>query len=212
MITNTIVLVPGIGLGGAELLYLAWQLRRSGYQARIFWTNPWRGDLAAKASALHRLLTQNEIETPSFVAHSFGGPIVLRFMHDYPNFKVGRSVMLGSPLTGCIAARRVMRIPGGRWIVSEALASTASEPDLSITAGCETGSIAGRANVLLGLFLCPRQPNDTIICVEETKHPGLTAHCVLFVSHTGMLVSRQVSERVVRFLRTGRFAAPMSAD
>ena len=212
MITNTIVLVPGIGLGGAELLFLAWHLRRSGYQTRIFWTNPWRGDLAAKARALHRLLTRFEIETPSFVAHSFGGPIVLRFMHDYPKFKVGRIVMLGTPLTGCISAQRVMRIPGGRWIVGEALASTASGLNIPIAADCETGSIAGTANVLMGCFLCPRQSNDTIICVDETRHPGLIDHCVLFVSHTGMLVSRQVSERVVRFLRTGRFAAPMSAD
>ena len=102
---ETIVLVPGIGLGGAELLPLAWRLRRSGYHATIFWTNPWRGNLAAKASALRRLLIARQIERPSFVTHSFGGRIVLQLLNDYPEQSVGRVVALA------FAAHRLLRGP-----------------------------------------------------------------------------------------------------
>ena len=203
--TQTVVLVPGVGLGGTELAVLAWRLRRSGYQVRIFWTNPWSGNLAAKARALHGMLSEHRIESPYFVAHSFGGLIVLQLLADYPQWAVTRVVTLGSPLRGCGAALRVMRIPGGRWVVGEALASEASAQSLPIPAGCDAGSIAGRFNFLLGLWLCPHKPNDTIVCVDETCHPQLAAHRVLFVSHTSMLVSAQVSAQVLYFLRVGEF-------
>ena len=58
----------------------------------------------------------------------------------------------------------------------------------------EIGLIAGTRSAGLGrLFSDLPQPNDGTICVEETRLPGATAHCVLDVSHTGMLFSLAVA-------------------
>ena len=200
-------MVPGIGLGGSELLVLAWRLRQGGYRVKIFWKNPWRRSLGASAAALHQWLAEQQIETPHVVAHSLGGWVVLQLLRDYPQQQVGRIVMLATPISGCLAARRVLRIPGGRIVLGEALASVCSEPDLSFPPKCDIGVIAGRLNLLLGLVLCPRKPNDTLVCIQETQHPDLADHCVLPVSHTSILLSRQASERVTCFLRSGVFAA-----
>ena len=204
---ETVILVPGLALGGVELAVLGWRLRRQGFDTRTFWTNPWRGNLAAKAVGLRHMLTSHGIDAPSFVGHSFGGRIVMEFLNDYPEARAGRVVTLGTPLTGCSAAQRVLTLPGGRWILGEAVTTAASRPFPSIPTGRAVGSIAGRANLLLGLWLCPRQPSDTVIGVEETWHPELAAHCVLWVSHISILVSARTASQVVEFLRTGRFSA-----
>lgn len=64
---------------------------------------------------------------------------------------------------------------------------------------------AGRINFLPGLPLAPGRANDSLICVDETRHPGLTDHRVLPVSHSSMLLCPRVAGYVHRFLRTGAF-------
>jgi pimeloyl-ACP methyl ester carboxylesterase len=209
--TETVILVPGIGLGGSELLVLAWHLRRSGLRVEIFWKNPWRCSLAASAQALHQMLQARQIEMPHLVAHSLGGQVALQMLRDYPQQRVGRIVLLGTPLSGCLAARRMLRLPGGRWILGEALASVCGQPAPPFSFSWEIGAVAGRLNFLLGLVLCPHRHNDTLVCVEETQHPDLRDHCVLLVSHTSMLLSKRVSARIICFLRSGTFdASPTS--
>jgi len=208
---ETIVLVPGIGLGGAELLVLQWRLRRCGYQTKIFWTNPWRGTLAEKAKALHAMLVESNTEAANLVGHSFGGRVILQMLNDFPECRLGRIVTLGSPLTACTATDRILRLPGGRWVVGETVTVAATQPQQIIPSGREVGSVAGRLNFLVGLVLCPRKSNDSIIGVDETRHPDLKDHRTLFVSHTGMLTSKRVSDHVVRFLHSGNFPSDLGA-
>ena len=203
--TETVVLVPGIGLGGLDLYVLARLLRKHGYIVKTFWRNPWRRDLAGTAQLLSEMLAIQETEKPHLVAHSLGGLVVQQMLRDNLQQKVGRIVLLGVPLSGCLAARRVMKVPGGRWFIGKALASVATKTDSHFPVGLEIGSIAGNFNFLLGLILCPRKQNDTLVCVEETKHPDVSAHCVLFVSHTSLVLSEEVSKNADCFIRTGAF-------
>lgn len=112
--SETIILVPGIGLGGLEFLILAWQLRRQQYDVKIFWKNPWRASLASSANALHDFLSK-QATSSHLVAHSFGGVVVLKMLQEHPQLCIGKVVMLGSPLTGCLAAQRVLKIPLVAW-------------------------------------------------------------------------------------------------
>ncbi len=203
--TQTVVLVPGIGFGGAELFFLAWCLRQQGYLVKIFWKNPWRCSLSASADALYSMLMTQQIEKIHLVAHSLGGFVVLQLLQDYPHLSVTRIIFLGVPLAGCLAAQRVSRIPGGHWLIGQALGSICWHPNLPFPSQVEVGAIAGKVNFLLGFILCPGKQNDTLVCVEETDHLDLKSHCVLSVSHTSMLFSQQVSDYVKRFLDRGTF-------
>jgi hypothetical protein len=42
--------------------------------------------------------------------------------------------------------------------------------------------------------------------VAETRLPGLTDHCVVETSHTGLLLSADAARQVAHFLLHGRFA------
>jgi hypothetical protein len=48
-------------------------------------------------------------------------------------------------------------------------------------------------------------PGDGTVAVAETIADGLDAHCVLPVTHTGMLYSDQVAKKAAQFLETGSF-------
>ena len=87
-----------------------------------------------------------------------------------------------------------------------ALGELACERDVAWRLPREIGVIAGSLPVGIGrAFSDLPQPNDGTVCVDETELPGATARIVLDTTHTGMLLSREVAEATVAFLRDGRF-------
>ena len=79
-------------------------------------------------------------------------------------------------------------------------------PILAVPSGCQVGVIAGMRQVGLGRMVVQLEgANDGVVRVEETRLPGLADHRVLPVSHSGMLLSRQVARQCALFLRHGKF-------
>jgi pimeloyl-ACP methyl ester carboxylesterase len=202
---ETVVIVPGVGLGGAEMFVLSSRLRRRGYAVTVFYHCPWRGTLADKTRALAALLDQIDSSVVHFVGHSMGGLVVLYFLAHFPCQRPGRVVLLGTPVNGSVAARRVLRLPLGRFLIGRCMAAAASDEPLPLPLNREVGSIAGRVNLALGWLLRLPRPNDTLVAVCETQHPDMRDTRVLAVSHGSMLLSVQVAESVDSFLRTGAF-------
>jgi hypothetical protein len=44
------------------------------------------------------------------------------------------------------------------------------------------------------------------VSVAETELPGLTDHCIVPATHTGLLFSQDAAEQTIAFLRGARFA------
>jgi hypothetical protein len=69
------------------------------------------------------------------------------------------------------------------------------------------GAIAGRLPIGFGFaFGALTSPHDGTVSVAETELPGLTDHCVVPATHTGLLFSQDAAEQTIAFLRTARFA------
>jgi pimeloyl-ACP methyl ester carboxylesterase len=200
-----VVLVPGLGLVGLEFALLARRLRRCGYDARIFWHCPSRGSPQDRAASLQRWLSVREADVVHFVGHSFGGLLVLRLFAEYPERQPGRIVMLGVPVNGSAAARRVVRWPFGRWLLGRYVSRDGELAVQALPDGREIGGIAGTLNFLVGWLLGVGRPNDTLVSVEEALHAGMQDTRVLLVSHASTLLSRTVGRCVDSFLKTGRF-------
>ena len=202
-----IILVPGVGLGGAEMVPLSFCLRRRGYQTRILWHCPWAGNLDGKAEMLKRLSCDRaDLDKIHFAGHSLGGLIVLRMLAGYVPSNLGRSVTLGTPHMGSAVARRIRRIPLLRTVLGRALTEAFACVPLPLPSGCELGTIAGKLNLLLGTLLGAGKPNDTLVAASEAQHPDATQHAILPVSHGSMLLSSQVVDRIARFLSEGVFS------
>jgi pimeloyl-ACP methyl ester carboxylesterase len=124
-----------------------------------------------------------------FVGHSLGGLIAMQALQRQPGLTSGRVVCLGSPLRGSAVARGIAGVPGGAIII-----------------GKEVGSISGRLPIGLGFAIgALSSPHDGTVSVAETELPGLTDHCVVPATHTGLLFSAEAAEQAIAFLRHGRF-------
>jgi hypothetical protein len=120
---------------------------------------------------------------------------------------LGRTVLLGAPVSGCDAAQGLSCLPGGRMLLGRTLALWPTLPLPDIPPGCEVGAIAGTRRLGLAMMLVSiAGENDGVVRVAETWLPGLADHITLPVSHSGMLLSSEVARQCVAFLHQGEFA------
>jgi pimeloyl-ACP methyl ester carboxylesterase len=190
---------------GAEMVLLRYRLQRAGYRVYQFSYRSVARELGDNARRLDAFVRRIECEQIHFVAHSLGGLVVRRLFHDFPEQRTGRIVTLGSPHTGSYVANRLSRSGLFRTLLGCSL--TPLSGDLYPWAGQrELGSIAGTLSVGAGWIIrdLPK-PNDGTVAVEETRLENMTDHLIVHTSHMALLLSRQVAEQTIHFLRCGRF-------
>lgn len=201
-----VVLVHGLWMGRYAMTHLARRLRRDGWDVALF---GYASALRPFEENVERLSAYLHARPPTrvhFVAHSLGGVLVLSALQRLSDLDIGRVLLLGSPVSGCIGATQFTRHAFGKFCVGTTLNLWQSFPSLHCDGQVEVGVIAGTRRIGLGrLFTKLPGPNDGVVCVEETRIAGLADHIVLRVSHTGMLFAREAAEQTVRFLRTGKF-------
>ena len=202
---ESIVLVHGLWMKGAEMFLLRRRLRQAGYRVYQFSYRSVARELSENARRLNAFVTRVEGERVHFVAHSLGGLVVRRLFHDYPDQRPGRIVTLGSPHTGSYVANRLSRSGLFRKLLGCSLVPLSGE--LHPWSGRrELGSVAGTLSVGAGWIVrdLPK-PNDGTVAVVETRLKNMTDHFEVHTSHMAMLFSREVARQTLHFLRTGRF-------
>ncbi len=190
-----------------SMIVLGHRLEAQGFAVRAFGYPSVTHSLEANAAALADFIEQVPGDTVHLVAHSLGGVLIRTLLERRVPPRLGRVVMLGSPLRGSRIGVRMARLPGGRRIVGQSIAALNARGGFAdwvatVPAGCIAGRLPVGAGWLLGGFL---EANDGTVAVAETKVPGLTDHIVLNVSHFALLWSRRVSEQARHFLVHGRF-------
>ena len=203
---DRIILVPGFGLGGTELLPLAARLRRRGYRVSVFWHFTGRLPLAESARRLWAKARAEREDVIHFVGHSLGGLVVLRMLSDHRWDRPGRVVTIGTPHAGLSAARRLAALPAGRRLLGPEILAAADGQPIPVSEGRELGVLAGNRRRFYGSWMVPNQPSDTVIGVMEARHPGSQAHATLPETHVSMLLATQVVSHIDVFLRQGTFA------
>lgn len=192
---------------------LASRLRRVGFTVHTPSYQSLRQDIRTHARRIHDyLLTHHESSQPlNLVAHSLGGLVIRQFLHDYPMWQVHRCVSLGTPHQGSVCAtyvRRTLSPLVGQSYLGALDGTCPAAPD-----GVEFGVIAGNKSQGIGLpFLAyhnhhyrTKHPHDGTVFVFETQLPHASDYLILPVTHTGMLMSRTVSDQVAHFLDHGHF-------
>jgi pimeloyl-ACP methyl ester carboxylesterase len=200
-----IVLVHGLWFGSWAMFRLARKLEARGYTVRRINYRTTRGELSEHADRLHRFARQSAAPVQHFVAHSLGGLVVLKMFNFFDDLAPGRVVFLGSPLQGSLVARKAKKIPGSDVLLGK-IQTALHEGFPVLPEGREAGMIAGSRSMGLGWMVGGTEgPGDGTVAVAETIAEGLDAHCVLPVTHTGMLYSDQVAKKAAQFLATGIF-------
>jgi pimeloyl-ACP methyl ester carboxylesterase len=184
---------------------LAARLAGHGYSVRPF-VYRGRAPFESNVERLARLVREQLAGRGAhFVGHSLGGLLILETLNRHADIAVSSAVLLGSPVRGCVAGRRLRVAAVGRWMMGDC-GPLWDERPASWTRPEPLGVIAGTLSMGLGRAL-GRLPgtNDGVVRVAETAVDGMAAQALVRQGHSSLIVSRQVSDLVGRFMAQGRF-------
>jgi pimeloyl-ACP methyl ester carboxylesterase len=200
--SGEVVLVHGLWMPTAAMALLAARLKRRGYRVRGF---GYRGRQPLEAN-IERLARFVDGGTAHLIGHSLGGVLVYDMLAARPEVRAARVVLLGAPVRGCFAGRRLSTQAIGRWLLG-ACAARWEEREARWQRPEPLGVIAGTLPLGLGRAL-GRLPgdNDGVVCVAETAVEGMADRVLVPEGHSMLTVSGRVSALVERFLAAGRFA------
>lgn len=218
---NLVILIHGLHQTAWIMRPLAKRLQATGFDTHQFGYRSMRDGIKTHSARLNGWLEENHHpdQPIDLVGHSLGGLIIRDFVVKYPKWQIGRCVTLGTPHGGSVCADYIWRLTPavvGRSYIDALDGTVATLPE-HITLGV----IAGDRPYGLGqLFLqyhnrklrqtdfTPLEEHllhDGTVYIEETKINTATDHIVLPVSHTGMLVSKEVAAHTIYFLQHGQF-------
>jgi len=202
---RTVILVHGLWYGSLSLKLLSRRLENQELDCHRFSYPTIRRSIGASSRALYRFAAGLQADTLDLVGHSLGGLVILRMLDEYSALPPGRVVLLGAPVTGSAVARRMADWPIARGLIGRSggilKAGFAHAPS-----NRPTGVIAGTRGMGLGRAIEHlERPHDGTVSVRETRLPGASDRIDLPVSHTGLVLSRQVADHVATYLKTGQF-------
>jgi pimeloyl-ACP methyl ester carboxylesterase len=151
-------------------------------------------------------------ERVHFVTHSLGGILVRHYLANHELPRLGRVVMLAPPNQGSEVVDRLGTMPGFRLLNGPAglqLGTGANDVPRSLPpVAFELGVVAGTRtfNLILSQFL--PDPDDGKVSVEAAKVEGMADFVTVPYSHPFIMEREEVIELALRFIATGRFAAP----
>jgi pimeloyl-ACP methyl ester carboxylesterase len=189
------------------MIVLQRRLEACGFGVRRFGYPSVKQSLEGNAAALASFVERLPGDTVHLVAHSLGGVVIRAMLERGIPARLGRVVMLGSPLRGTRIGARVTALPGGRRVIGQSIIDLNARGGFDRwVAGVPAGGIAGRVPfgtgwLVGGIF----EANDGTVAVAETRVPGLADHIVLPVTHFALPWSRRVGTEVRHFLEHGRF-------
>ena len=199
------VLAPGLWMPRAAMVLLAARLARRGYTTHLF-AYLGRSPFEANSARLARFTREALGGRPAhFIGHSLGGVLILDMLNRHTEVAARSAVLLGAPVRGCLAGRRLARARVGRWMMG-ACGMLWEEREARWQRPAPLGVLAGTLPLGLGRAL-GRLPgvNDGVVRVEETTVDGMTARALVPCGHSMLIVSRTVGSLVDRFLASGRF-------
>lgn len=202
-----VILVHGLWLHGVVFAWYRRRLARRGFASCAFSYPSLRRGLSENAAALAGFVAAQSARRIHLVGHSLGGLVVLAMLAERAEPRLGRVVLLGSPVSGSHCAAGLRRWPGGAALLGRSLRDWLAAPLPKLPAGVEIGVLAGSRSLGLGRVIrgLPK-PNDGVVAVAETRLAAGKDSVVLPVAHSQMLFSTACIEQVASFLNTGNFS------
>ena len=182
--------------------------REQGFDTAVFTYRTTREPLDAVIDRLGEHIAKLDAGALHIAAHSLGGLVALNYLaRHHATTPPGRLLLLGSPVNGSAAARRLGNTELGRRLIGPVATEVllaAWRRDRGLPR--DTGVIAGTRPMGLGRWVAQfDEANDGTVAVAETELEGARDRLVLPVSHLGMLMSPRVAAACGQFLREGRF-------
>ena len=218
---NRVILIHGLHQAAFIMRPMAKRLQAQRFNTHQYGYRSMRDDLQTNSACLNTWLEANHNpEQPiDLVGHSLGGLIIRDFVFHYPRWQIGRCVTLGTPHNGSVSGDYIWRLAPA--IVGKSYEKALDGTVAPLPNGIQLGVIAGNKAQGLGQPILSYHnrklrkadsaltneslAHDGTVYVTETKLARATDHIILPVTHTGMLVNKDVAEQAIYFLKYGEF-------
>ena len=218
---NRVILIHGLHQAPFIMRPLAKRLQVDGFNTHQYGYRSMRDGIKINSQRLNAWLeTHHDAEQPiDLVGHSLGGLIIRDFVAHYPQWQIGRCVTLGTPHNGSISGDYIWRLVP--VIVGKSYEKALDGTVAPLPKGIELGVIAGNKAQGLGQPILSyhnrklrkadasvsseKLAHDGTVYISETKLVSATDHIILPVTHTGMLVNKEVAQQTSYFLQHGHF-------
>ncbi len=205
--TEVVVCIHGLFMNGWDMTLLRSRISDVGYDTHQFSYSSTSSNIELIVEELRIFVEELDAETVHFVCHSLGGLIVRHYLEHYPSTTQGRIVTLGTPHNGSGTAHFFHKFNLATMLLGESLNAGLLGNAPEWKGQRELGSLAGNLGFGIGsLFKDLDSPNDGTVSVNETVLENSSAHLQLSVSHTGLVLSKEVADEVLYFLKEGRFS------
>lgn len=203
-----VVFVHGLWMPGLELAWLRARLRKAGYETKQFHYSTVRRDVAANARDLFAYARGFDVREMHFVGYSLGGVVTLEMLAQFhAELPPGRVVLVGSPVRGSGAAKRLVGSRWGEWLLGASVQHGLDEDHADCWhAQRELGVIAGTKSIGMGRVMAElSEPNDGTVALDETVLES-ARDCIDFpLTHVTLMFSKRVANAIAAFLQTGSF-------
>ncbi len=218
---NRVILIHGLHQAPFIMRPMAKRLQAQGFETYQFGYRSMRDGIKINSQRLNAWLKANHNPAMpiDLIGHSLGGLIIRDFVAHYPEWKIGRCVTLGTPHNGSVSGDYIWRlIPA---IVGKSYEQALDGTVAPLPKDIQLGVIAGNKAQGLGQPILAyhnrklrkadvetpseKLAHDGTVYISETKLISATDHIILPVTHTGMLVSKEVAKQAIYFLEHGQF-------
>jgi pimeloyl-ACP methyl ester carboxylesterase len=203
---ENVVFVHGLWMMGVDMTLLRRRIRKQHFAVHQFSYPTLRRNSLENAVLLQKYLKNLDGQTVHIVAHSLGGLVVRHLFHLYPDQRYGRVVMLGTPHTGSVIARVLIRTAWGQLILGKSTDQGLLGGVPEWRAKNALGIIAGNKALGAGRLVYRFEgESDGTVAVAETHLDGIADHLILPTTHTGLIYNKEVAEQVCLFIKQGYF-------
>ena len=211
---ETVVLVHGLYRSDRSMAPLASRLETAGYEVHSLHYASTQGTPDELEAQLEDQVARccADATRVHFVTHSLGGILVRAMLARHAPANLGRVVMLAPPNHGSELVDWLG--PSFAWALGptgrELGTAATSLPNRLPPPGYSLGVIAGTFSWNpIGSLVLPGESDGTV-SVASTRLDGMTDFVALPASHTFILRSDAAADRVLEFLRAGRFGEEAS--
>lgn len=204
---EAVLLVHGLWLHGVAMKLMRLRLERCGYEVHTPSYPSVRCTLRENAESIARYTQGMRCTKLHLVGHSLGGLVALTAARAVPAECRGRIVLIGTPFAESFSGRVLLRSVAGRWLLGKCMSQWLDEPRPQVVQDFDVGVIAGNGGIGMGRLVARGlpKPNDGVVSVFETRVPAMRDHITLSVSHSEMLVSREVVRQTCNFIEHACF-------
>jgi len=207
-----VILLHGVMRSPASMAKIENALREKGFSTLNFAYSSRREPIKTVTKRLHRELAkiaERDVESVSFVTHSFGTIVARHYLAHHSVKKIGRFVMIAPPNKGSEWARILGRLSLYHWAMGVAGQKVQdvekSIPKIMAPPPCEFGVIAGGTGTRIGINPMLRGDDDGTVTVDETKLEGMKDFVQVRGQHSLLLGQKKVIDNVIFFLEEGKF-------